>query len=168
MSLMNILQFPDPRLKKVAVPVDTFDQELWTLIDSMFETMYEAYGCGLAAIQVNVQKQVIVIDVSEKYTHPLCLVNPEILSTEETTSSDEGCLSFPGVHAKGVKRAKNIKVRFYDRLGKIQELATSGLLAICIQHEIDHLKGVTFYDHLSPLKQDMLMKALIKIRRRAL
>ncbi len=168
MALLNILQFPDPRLKMIATPVDTFDQELWQLIDNMFETMYEAYGCGLAATQVNVHKQVIVTDVSEKYTQPLCLVNPELLYKEGTTESDEGCLSFPGVHAKGVKRAKNIKVRFFDRNGKIQELETTDLQAICIQHEMDHLKGVTFYDYLSPLKQDMMMQKLKKIRRRAL
>jgi peptide deformylase len=167
MTLLNILQFPDPRLKRKATLVDTFDQEIFKLVNNMLETMYEAQGVGLAAIQVNVTKRIIVIDISETRNQPLCLINPEITDKKETIEWDEGCLSFPGVYAK-VKRSKEIEVTFYDALGKIHKLSTGGLLAICIQHELDHLNGITFYDHLSGLKQNMLRKKLDKLRRKAL
>jgi len=167
MALLNILQFPDPRLKKVAEVVDTFDHEITTLVNNMMETMYEMQGVGLAATQVNVHKKVIVIDVSPQQNQPLCLINPEITETREQTEHEEGCLSFPGVYAK-VKRAKEVDVTFYDKEGVIRTLSADGLLARCIQHEIDHLNGITFFDHLSPLKQTMLRKKLDKIRRKSL
>ncbi len=168
MALLNILQFPDPRLKKVAEPVDVFDQEIVQLANNMLETLYEAQGVGLAATQVNVHKRVIVIDVSETRNQPLCLINPQIVTREGTMDWDEGCLSFPGIYAK-VVRALKLEVKFHDIQGLVQHLqADGGLLSACIQHEMDHLNGITFYDHLSPLKQTMLKKKLDKIRRRAL
>ncbi len=167
MSLINILQFPDPRLKNKAVPVTVFDEALATTIANMFETMYEAYGVGLAAIQVNIQQQIIVIDVSHEQNQPLCLINPEITEKHGTILSEEGCLSFPGVYAK-VQRAKDVQVKFLDKTGKPQTLKATGLLSQCIQHETDHLNGITFYDHLSSLKQELLRKKLEKNRRRSL
>lgn len=168
MSLLNILQFPDPRLKKVATPIDIFDDTLVTLITDMFETMYEAQGVGLAATQVNVHKQVIVMDVSTDGNQPLALINPEIVAKQDLLEWDEGCLSFPGVYAK-VKRYKEIEIKYRDHQGKAQNLkANGGLLSACIQHEIDHLNGITFFDHLSQLKQELLQKKLEKNRKRAL
>lgn len=167
MALLNILQFPDPRLKLIAEPVDTFDQDIIILVNNMLETMYETRGIGLAAIQVNVPKQVIVIDVSERGNQPICFVNPQIVNSRGEVEWDEGCLSFPGVYAK-VKRAKEVDIKYYNHEGIPQELSADGLFAICIQHEIDHLNGITFYDHLSPLKRSMLRKKLDKLRRKAL
>lgn len=168
MSLLNILQFPDPRLKKVATPIDIFDDNLVTLIANMFETMYEAQGVGLAATQVNVHKRVIVMDVSTDSNQPLALINPEIIAKQDLLEWDEGCLSFPGVYAK-VKRYKEIEIKYRDHHGKVQNLkANGGLLSACIQHEIDHLDGITFFDHLSQLKQALLQKKLDKNRKRAL
>lgn len=167
MALLNILQFPDSRLKKKAALIDIFDQEIFKLVNDMLETMYEAQGVGLAAIQVNVPKQIIVIDVSKHHNEPLCLINPEITGHREWVEEDEGCLSFPGVFAK-VKRSKEVDVTFYDAVGKLHQISADGLLAICIQHEMDHLNGITFYDHLSSLKQTMLRKKLDKFRRKAL
>lgn len=167
MALLNILQFPDPRLKKTAEPVDVFDQEIFKLVDDMQETLYEAQGVGLAAIQVNVQKRVIVSDPSETRNQFICLINPEITEKRGSIEWDEGCLSFPGVYAK-VKRAKEIDVTYYDRVGSQHSLSADGLLAVCIQHEIDHLNGITFFDYLSTLKQTMLRKKLDKNRRKAL
>lgn len=167
MALLNILQFPDPRLKKMADPVDTFDQDIFQLAKDMLETMYEAQGVGLAAIQVNVTKQVIVLDVSEKYTQPMCLVNPEIIAARGEVERDEGCLSFPGVYAR-VKRALEIDLKYFDHEGRRHQITADGLLAHAVQHEMDHLKGITFYDHLSPLKQSMMMKKLKKVRRKTL
>lgn len=168
MSLLNILQFPDPRLKKIATPVDIFDDNLVTLITNMFETMYEAQGVGLAATQVNIQKRVIVIDVSTEQNQPLVLINPEFVSKEGPLEWEEGCLSFPGVYAK-VKRYKGVEIQYRDHHGKLQSLtANGGLLSACIQHEIDHLDGITFFDHLSALKKELLQKKLDKNRKRAL
>lgn len=167
MALLNILQFPDPRLKKTAETVDVFDQEIFKLVDDMQETLYEAQGVGLAAIQVNVQKRVIVSDPSETRNQFICLINPEITAKRGTIEWEEGCLSFPGVYAK-VQRAKEIDVTYYDRVGLQKTLSADGLLAVCIQHEIDHLNGITFFDYLSSLKQTMLRKKLDKNRRRAL
>lgn len=167
MALLNILQFPDPRLKNKAEPVIQFDEELSILVENMFETMYEMkWAVGLAAIQVNVKKQVIVIDVSENRDQPLCLINPKILSQRDSTEYEEGCLSFPGVYAK-VKRFKEIDISYFDKEGTPQQLSTGDFLSICIQHEIDHLNGITFYDHLAPVKQHMLRKKLEKTRRKA-
>lgn len=168
MSLLNILQFPDPRLKKIATPVDIFDDGLVTLIANMFETLYEAQGVGLAATQVNIQKRVIVLDVSAAQNQPVVLINPEFVSKQGILEWDEGCLSFPGVYAK-IKRSQDIEIKYRDHLGKLQNLkANGGLLSACIQHEIDHLDGITFFDHLSLLKQELLRKKLDKNRKRAL
>jgi peptide deformylase len=168
MSLLNILQFPDPRLKKIATPVATFDDEILSLITNMFETMYEAQGVGLAATQVNVHKRVIVLDVSNEQNQPLALINPEIVTKLGVLEREEGCLSFPGVYAK-VKRYQDIEIKYRDHNGKLQSLkANSGLLSACIQHEIDHLDGITFFDHLSLLKRELLEKKLEKNRKRAL
>lgn len=167
MALLNVLQFPDPRLKKMAEVVDTFDQEITDLVNNMMETMYEMQGVGLAATQVNVHKRVIVIDVSHQQNQPLCLINPELTERRDQVEHEEGCLSFPGVYAK-VKRAKEVDVTFYDKEGVIHSLSTDGLLARCVQHEMDHLNGITFFDHLSPLKQTMLRKKLDKVRRKVL
>lgn len=167
MPLLNILQFPDPRLKNIAEPVEHFDKDLETLINDMLETMYEAQGAGLAAIQVNVKKRVIVIDVSRGMDQPMHLVNPTFIAMRDTQIYEEGCLSFPGVWGK-VKRAKEVDVAYYDKHGKRHELTATGLLCNALQHEIDHLNGITFFDHLSPLKQQLLRKKLEKIRKKAL
>lgn len=167
MALLNILQFPDPRLKAVAEPVDTFDQDIIQLVNNMLETMYETRGVGLAAIQVNVPKQVIVVDASDKSNQPQCLINPQILARRGEIEWEEGCLSFPGVYAK-IIRSREIDVKYYDHEGRPHQISADGLLSICIQHEIDHLNGITFYDHLSPLKKNMLRKKLDKLRRKAL
>jgi peptide deformylase len=168
MALLNILQFPDPRLKKIATPVDIFDDDILSLIKSMFETMCEAQGVGLAATQVNVHQRVIVLDVSNEQNQPLALINPEIVSKHGVLEREEGCLSFPGVYAK-VKRYQGIEIKYRDHNGKLQNLsANGGLLSVCIQHEIDHLDGITFFDHLSLLKRELLEKKLEKNRKRAL
>lgn len=168
MALLNILQFPDPRLKKIAEPVDVFDDSLLSLIHNMLETMYEAQGVGLAATQINVHKRLIVIDISPAQNQPLTLINPEIVTKLGPLEWDEGCLSFPGVYAK-VKRFHDIEIEYRDDHGKLQHLtANGGLLSACIQHEIDHLDGITFFDHLSLLKRALLEKKLEKNRKRAL
>ncbi len=168
MALLNILQFPDPRLKEIALPVEIFDQTLLNLIDDMFETMYEAQGVGLAATQINVQKQVIVMDISEERNQPIHLINPQIIKKENMIEWEEGCLSFSGVYGK-VNRSQEIEIQFLDKNGKQKSLhADGGLLSACIQHEIDHLNGITFYDHLSPLKQQLLRKKLSKVKSRTL
>jgi peptide deformylase len=167
MALLGILQFPDPRLKLIAAPVATFDAALQTCIDNLFETLYEAHGVGLAAIQVDIQQQIIVIDVSNAQNEPLCLINPKILNKRGSTTHEEGCLSFPGVYTK-ITRASEVDVEFLDRFGKSQTLSATGLLATCIQHECDHLQGMTYYDLLSPLKQELLRKKLTKYRQRTL
>lgn len=168
MPLLNILQFPDPRLKKIATPVDVFDNDILSLVANMFETMYEAQGVGLAATQVNVHKRVIVLDISTEQNQPIVLINPEIVSKLGTLEWDEGCLSFPGVYAK-VKRHQDIEIKYRDHYGKLQNLkANGGLLSACIQHEMDHLNGITFFDHLSLLKRELLEKKLEKNRKRAL
>lgn len=167
MALLNILQFPDKQLKLKAEPVLDFNSEIHQLVDNMFETLYEAHGVGLAAIQVNVQKRVIVIDVSREQNNPLCVINPTIIHRQGLVTSEEGCLSFPGVYAQ-VQRSEKVEVEFFNKSGEKQQLKAEGLLAICLQHEMDHLNGITFYDHLSSLKQEMLRKKLDKIRRRAL
>lgn len=168
MALLNILQFPHSRLKKVAEPIDTFDQELALLVNNMFETLYEERGVGLAATQVNVHKRVIVIDASQLRNEPFCLVNPEILASRGTVEYEEGCLSFHGVYAK-VKRAKEFDLKYRDHEGRLHQITVGeGLLGNCIQHEIDHLNGITFYDHLSSLKQTLLRSKLEKLRKKTL
>ena len=164
MALLEILHFPDTRLRNVAIAVDTVDDELRQLIDDLFETMYAAPGIGLAATQVNVAKRVLVIDISNEQNQPLVFVNPEILESSGEEEMDEGCLSVPGVY-ETVKRAERIRVRALDRNGEAFELETGDLLAVCIQHEIDHLDGKLFVDYLSALKRQRIRKKLEKQRR---
>ncbi|MEL6950687.1 MAG: peptide deformylase [Pseudomonadota bacterium] len=161
MALLKILEFPDPRLRTKATPVAEVDDEIRTLIDNLLETMYAAPGIGLAATQVDVHRRVLVTDVSEDKSQPLALVNPEILSKDGVEVMEEGCLSVPGYYEK-VARADSIVVRFLDRDGNEQTLETDGLLAVCIQHEIDHLDGKLFVDYLSQLKRQRIRKRLLK------
>jgi peptide deformylase len=164
MALLQILEFPDPRLRTRAQPVTQIDAALRTLVDDMFETMYAAPGIGLAATQVNVAKRLLVIDISEKRDQPLVLINPDILAREGIEETEEGCLSVPGVFDK-VTRAEKILVRALGREGKPFELEADGLLAVCIQHEIDHLDGKLFVDYLSELKRTRIRKKLEKERK---
>jgi len=164
MALLPILEFPDPRLRTRAEPVGEVDATVRKLIDDMFETMYAAPGIGLAATQVNVHKRLLVIDISESRREPLALINPEILSREGVEETEEGCLSVPGVYDK-VSRAEKIRVRALDRNGNQFELDADGLLAVCIQHEMDHLEGKLFVDYLSELKRTRIRKKLEKERR---
>ncbi len=166
MAKLDILQFPDPRLRKRAAPVAEVDDRVRRLVDDMFETMYAAPGIGLAATQVDVHEQIIVIDVSEKRDQPLCLINPMILRAEGEEEMEEGCLSVPGVYDT-VRRARKIEVRALDRDGRPVEFEAEGLLAVCIQHEIEHLQGKLFVDHLSQLKRQRIRKKLEKQRVRA-
>lgn len=164
MAKLSILEFPDPRLRTKAKPVTQIDAALQTLIDDMFATMYAAPGVGLAASQVDVHLRLMVIDVSAEKNTPLVFINPEILEREGEQHCEEGCLSVPGVFAK-VARAERVRVRAQDRNGVPFECAADGLLAICIQHEMDHLDGKLFVDYLSPLKREMVRKKLQKQRR---
>ena len=166
MAKLDILEFPDPRLRLVAQPVATFDADLKRLADDMLATMYDAPGIGLAATQVNVPRRVLVLDVSETHDDPRVIVNPEILESRGAEVCQEGCLSFPGVYAD-VERKEWIRVRAQDVTGKHFELETDGLLAVCIQHEMDHLVGKVFVDYLSPLKRSLLLRKLEKQRRHA-
>ncbi len=162
MPLLNILRYPDPRLHKIAKPVTVFDARLKTLVADMAETMYDAPGVGLAASQVDVHEQVLVIDTSETHTEFRVFINPEILwASEEMQIYDEGCLSVPGVY-DGVERHAKVKVRAFDADGKSFEVDADGLLAVCIQHEIDHLKGRVFVEYLSQLKQGRIKNKLKK------
>ena len=165
-TTLDILHFPDPRLRNVARPVEQVDDSIRQLVDDMFETMYAAPGIGLAATQVNVDKRVIVIDISEAKDHPLCLINPEILGLEGVEEMEEGCLSVPGVY-ETVQRANQVRVRALGRDGEPFELETDGLLAVCIQHEIDHLDGKLFVDYLSQLKRVRIRKKLEKEQRQS-
>lgn len=161
MAILTILEFPDDRLRKRAAPVELFDQSLQQLVDDMLETMYAAPGIGLAATQVNVHKRVIVIDISEEKNAPVCLINPEITDRSGSDELEEGCLSVPGIYEK-VKRAHSVRVRARTPQGEVAELEAEGLLAVCIQHEIDHLDGHLFVDRLSPLKRQMVRKRIKK------
>ncbi len=161
MAKLEILHFPDPRLRTRAVAVSEVDDALRGLIDDMFETMYAAPGIGLAATQVNVHKRVVVIDLSEEQNEPRVFINPEILDKEGVEEMDEGCLSVPGVYER-VQRAERISVRALDRTGQVFEQRADGLLAVCIQHEIDHLDGKLFVDYLSGLKRNRIRKKLEK------
>ena len=165
MAILDILEFPDPLLRTVAKPVQKVDDKIERLIDNMLETMYEAQGIGLAATQVNVHRQVIVIDLSEQKDAPLVLINPsfEVLD-DEAFDYQEGCLSVPGFFEE-VSRPAHIKVQALGRDGKLFELAPDGLLAVCIQHEIDHLNGKLFVDHLSALKRNRIKQKIKKDRR---
>ncbi|HEX7047455.1 MAG TPA: peptide deformylase [Gammaproteobacteria bacterium] len=164
MALLDILHYPDSRLRNVAKPVDAVNDELRKLIDDMFETMYAAPGIGLAATQVNVAKRVVVIDVSDNGDEPLALVNPEILEKDGVETMQEGCLSVPGFY-ENVERAEHIRFRYRDRNGEMIEREADGLLAVCVQHEIDHLDGKLFVDYLSDLKRSRIRKKLEKQQR---
>ncbi|MEO7886736.1 MAG: peptide deformylase [Polaromonas sp.] len=162
MSQLTILRYPDPRLHTVAKPVAAVDARLRKLVDDMLETMYEAEGIGLAATQVDVHERLIVIDVSEGRDQPMVLINPEITwASEETRVGDEGCLSVPGIY-DGVERSTAIKVQALDLDGKLQVHAAEGMLAVCIQHEMDHLMGKVFVEYLSPLKRNRIKTKMIK------
>ncbi|ASJ71463.1 peptide deformylase [Granulosicoccus antarcticus] len=161
MSLLDILYYPDAQLRRTAARIANVDGDLVKLIDHMFETMYDAPGIGLAATQVNVHRRVMVIDVSEENDSPLTFINPEILLAEGKGEMQEGCLSIPGVY-ETVKRPAEIKVAAIDREGNPFEIEADGLLAVCIQHEIDHLNGKLFVDYISPLKRNRIRKRLEK------
>jgi peptide deformylase len=165
MAILKILEFPDPRLRTKAAPVTAVGDRIKQLVDDMFETMYAAPGIGLAATQVDVHKQVIVMDLSEDKTEPRVFINPEILEEHDIGKMQEGCLSVPDIFAD-VKRAHKVKVRALDRNGDSFELEADELLAVCIQHEMDHLQGKLFVDYLSPLKREMVKKKLAKAKRR--
>jgi peptide deformylase len=167
MALRNILHYPDPRLRRHAEPVATVNDEVRRLVDDMAETMYAAPGIGLAAIQVDVGQRVVVIDISETRDALLVLINPEIIARDGEQVFEEGCLSVPGVYDE-VTRSAHVKVRALDRDGKAVELDATGLLATCIQHEIDHLDGKIFVDYLSRLKQSRVRKKLEKQQRLAM
>ena len=164
MAILKILEFPDPRLRKKARPVTSVDETVRQLVDDMLETMYDAPGVGLAAVQVNVRECIVVIDVSEEKDSPLCLINPEIIKLEGEEESEEGCLSVPG-YFETVKRAEKVTVRALDRNGQPLEMTVDGLLAVCIQHELDHLNGKLFVDYISPLKRQRIRKKLEKAHR---
>lgn len=167
MALLPILEFPDPRLRTKAALLEAAEvtsPEFQQLVDDMFETMYEAPGIGLAASQVDVHKRFMVIDVSEEKNAPMVFINPTIVGQEGGKVYQEGCLSVPGIYAD-VTRADAITVQFLDRHAQPQELTTDGLLAVCVQHEMDHLDGKLFIDYLSPLKREMVRKKLAKQRK---
>ena len=164
MTILNILQFPDPKLRIKAQPINNFDEKLQSKIDDMFETMYDAKGIGLAGTQVDFHKRLLVTDVSIEKDQPHVLINPEILSTNGIVDSNEGCLSVPG-YQDDVQRAKNIIVKYLDRDGTSQESEMSGLLAICVQHEIDHLNGKLFIDYLSEAKKQKVRKLIRKLEK---
>ena len=166
MAKLRILEFPDPRLRKKATPVDTVDEALNALIDDMLETMYAAPGIGLAATQVDVHKRLLVADVSSDQTDPRVFINPVIVEKDGVTVTEEGCLSVPGYYEE-VERAEHIRVRFLDRAGEEVEAELEGLLAVCVQHEIDHLDGKLFVDYLSEAKRQRIRKRLTKDRRQA-
>jgi len=164
MANLNILVFPDPRLKKVAKEVENFDTQLKKLVEDMTETMYSANGIGLAATQVNIHKRLLVLDISEDQDEPRVYINPQITDQSGEQNCEEGCLSVPGVYAS-VKRAENITVRAQDSDGNFFEEQLEGLHAVCIQHEMDHLIGRLFVDYLSPLRRNMVRKKLEKQRK---
>ena len=164
MAIRKILYLPDARLRQVSAPVTTFDDQLQTLIDDMFETMYNVRGVGLAAVQIGVHLRLSVMDISRDKTHPLVIINPEIIASEGSIAYQEGCLSVPGVYDT-VTRAEKITLRALDRQGQSFEIAGTDLLAECIQHEIDHMNGKLFVDMLSPLKRSMARRKLDKYLR---
>jgi peptide deformylase len=164
LSILTILEFPDERLRKKAEKVQTVDDSVRKLVDDMFETMYESRGVGLAATQVNVHRRVIVMDVSEEKNAPICLVNPEIIEKDGVEESEEGCLSVPGFFEK-VQRAEHVRIKALNRDGQPFELEARDLLAVCVQHEMDHLDGKLFVDYLSPLKRQRIKKKLEKIHK---
>jgi len=164
MAILRILEFPDPKLRKKALPVDKVDDALRRLIDDMFDTMYEAPGIGLAATQIDVHRRLLVADVSGERTDPHVLINPEILEKDGVIVTEEGCLSVPG-YFEEVERAEHIRVRYLDRDGNEQTSEFEEMLAVCVQHEIDHLDGKLFVDYLSEAKRQRIRKRLVKERR---
>ena len=165
MALLPILTYPDPRLHTVARPVAAVDARIRALIADMLETMYGAEGIGLAATQVDVHERLVVIDVSEERNEPMVLVNPEVVwASEDKQVSDEGCLSVPNIY-DGVERSRAVRVRALDADGQSRELSAEGLLAVCIQHEMDHLTGKVFVEYLSPLKRNRIRTKMLKARR---
>lgn len=165
MAILDILEFPDSRLRTIAKPVAVVDDEVRQLVDDMFETMYEAPGIGLAATQVNVHKRIVVMDLSEDRSEPRVFINPEFeVLTDEVDQYQEGCLSVPGFY-ENVDRPQKVKIKAQDRDGQPYELIAEGLLAVCIQHECDHLNGKLFVDYLSTLKRDRIKKKLEKLHR---
>lgn len=167
MTILNILHFPDERLRTIAKPVETVTDKHRTLINDMLETMYDAPGIGLAATQINVHEQILVIDISEDKTQPIVLINPEILEKEGDQEYDEGCLSVPGIY-ETLHRAQKIRVKAINKEGEGFEMTAEGLLAVCIQHEMDHLLGKLFVDYLSQLKKQRIRKKLEKQQRSAM
>lgn len=165
MALLPILVYPDPRLHTVAKPVAAVDDRIRALVRDMLETMYDANGIGLAATQVDVHERVIVIDTSEERDQPMVLINPEITwASEDKQVGDEGCLSVPGIY-DGVERSLAIRVQALDEQGQSREIAAEGLLAVCVQHEMDHLRGKVFVEYLSPLKRNRIKSKMLKARR---
>ena len=165
MALRTILCYPDPRLHKVAQPVQVVDARVHTLIDDMVETMYEAGGIGLAATQIDVHERLVVIDTSEERNQPMVLINPEITwMNEERVKGEEGCLSVPGIY-DGVERAVAVKVKAADEHGQVRELEAEGLMAVCVQHEMDHLMGKVFVEYLSPLKRNRIKTKMLKAQK---
>ena len=164
MATLEVLRFPDERLRKIAAPVEKITPDLERIIQDMFETMYLEEGIGLAATQVNIHKRIIVIDTSENHDQPIVLINPELIEKRGETGIEEGCLSVPECRAF-VPRAEWVKVRAQDRHGEYFEIETNGLLAICLQHEMDHLAGKLFVDYLSPLKRQRIRQKLEKLAR---
>ncbi len=164
MSILNILNFPDPRLRIKAKPVKTFDVALRSLIDDMFETMYAAPGVGLAATQVDIHKRLLIVDVAEDQDDPHAFVNPRIVARNGVSVHDEGCLSFPGIYEQ-VERAGQVTVAAQDGHGKPFTLEVDGLMAVCVQHEIDHLDGKLFVDYISELKRSRIRKKMLKQQR---
>jgi len=167
MALLPILHYPDPLLREATTEVEQVDDQIRALVDDMLETMYEAPGIGLAAPQVNIHKRLIVIDISDDKSEPLVLINPQIMMAEGSERTEEGCLSVPGIY-EYVDRAERVRIKALDRDGKALDFEADGLLAVCIQHEIDHLDGKIFVDYLSPLKQKRIRKKLEKQRRQAM
>ena len=167
MAILPILCYPDPRLHKVAQPVQAVDARVQTLVEDMLATMYDAHGIGLAATQVDVHERIVVIDVSEERDTPLVLINPEITwASAEKQVGDEGCLSVPGIY-DGVERSTAVHVRALDRDGQPRVIEAEGLLAVCIQHEMDHLLGKVFVEYLSPLKRNRIKTKLLKQQKQA-
>lgn len=167
MALLHILHYPDPRLRNKAARVETVDDEIRQIAADMLETMYASHGIGLAATQVNIHRRILVADVSEERDSPLCLINPELVALDGVEQMEEGCLSVPGIYEL-VERAEHIRVRALNLQGDTFEMEADGLLAVCIQHEMDHLEGKLFIDYLSLLKRDRIRRKLEKAQRQAL
>lgn len=165
MAILEILKFPDPRLRIKAEPIHTITPALLNQIEDMYETMYDSKGVGLAATQVNIHQRVFVMDISETHDQPICVINPEMFHQSGTQYEGEGCLSVTAAYDK-VKRAKEVHLRGMNIQGEIFELQAEGLMAVCIQHEIDHLNGILFFDHLSRLKQERIIQKIKKIESR--